>query len=770
MNFKTTGLLLGLLIVVGLVWLLFPRGQTPADVEPPPSPRAPATTDLLDPRPKDEDIVRVEVERPGQPRLVLERSAANAEAGVEQDWRMVEPLAAQAESFKVSGLIRTLTGLQSQSRYEPGAAGAPTAADAGLEPPAATITLVDAQGKRTAVQIGKKAAMSNDTYVRLAERPTIHVVARDLRPQVQERIQDYRAKRLLRFKPDEVVRARIEHDGRTYDFSRSGAEWVINEPTRAYADGAKLRSKLLSPLSMMQAADFVEDAPTSLTPYGLDEPFLTVTLTTEHRRTVTTAPSEAAETQPAEVRIDTQTHVVRIGGFADLKNERRYAQTDAGPAVVAVGATEVAGLVPNLNELRDPRVTRLKAADLTEISLILAGQTAVLRKSDGTWRIVGDAGELDDDAVKDFVTAIEELSAISTIDEPEAPATYGLDVPRAELAISATGRVTPLVLRIGGATASGRNAYVQLADQPGVVVVSEAQAARLAVNPPSLRSREVFGYALERLQRIRVERDGGAFLIERDGEGWALREPTDTPLNVAAARALAQDLARLRARTVVARDEPARYGLEPPAVTIRFEVTAPAPATVPASPEAAATESHVLRVGRANGVAYAHRDDDPLIFELDESVWQSLTAELIEPRVFAFTADAVQRVQIVATGGTLELARQGERWIYVPDPFVALDQKKVQDFVHDLAELRVETWLAYHDGDLAAAGLESAPASVRIELTDGTEAVMTLTQEQPGDLPRRAGLPAERRIFRLRPADAEKILRGLNQYLPAAAQ
>ena len=224
MNFKTTGLLLGLLIVVGLVWLLFPRGKTPADLEPPPSPRTPATTDLLDPRPKDEDIVRVEVERPGQPRLVLERSAASAEAGVEQDWRMVEPLAAPAEPFKVSGLVRTLTGLQSQSQFEPGAAGAPSAADAGLEPPAATITLVDTQGKRTAVQIGKKAAMSNDTYVRLAERPTIHVVARDLRPQVQERIQDYRAKRLLRFKPDEVVRARVEYDGRTYDFSRSGEE------------------------------------------------------------------------------------------------------------------------------------------------------------------------------------------------------------------------------------------------------------------------------------------------------------------------------------------------------------------------------------------------------------------------------------------------------------------------------------------------------------------------------------------------------------------
>lgn len=797
MNFKTTGMLLGLLIVVGMVWLLFPRGADSTDGksptgEPPLLPGVAEETPLLDAAPRDEDIVRVELERPGQPRLVFERPVTGEDPRASDDWQIVEPLAAPAETFKVSGLIRTLTGLQSHRRFEPGANGAPTAAEAGVEPPVATVTLVDSTGGRTSVQIGQRAVLSSDTYVRLANRATIHVVARDLRPQIQDRPQDYRAKRVLRFRPDEVVRVRVEHGGRTHDFSRSGEEWIINEPTRAYADGAKVRSRLLSPLSLLQAADFVDDTPSALSPYGLDEPFLTATLTTEHKRPAP-VPSDAAETQPTEAVIETRTHVIRIGGFADLKNERRYAQaavggerpppvTDpsvAGAAVVAVAAADVTGLIPNLDELRDPRITRLKAADLTEIGLTIAETTTTLRKVDDRWRGADDAAELDGDAVLDLVSAIEELSAISAIDGPEAPAAYGLDPPRATLAIGAVGRVTPLVLHIGGPTASGRNAYVQRTDQPAVLVVSEAQAARLAIDPLALRSREVFSFAPERLQRLRVEREGDVLVIERvpaepplatvAEDDWTLREPTDTPLALPAARIMAQNLARLRARNVVARGEAARYGLEPPTVVIRFDVAQlPAATAEEEAPTDPPLLTHTLRLGSVAGVAYARRDDDPHIFELDESVYRALTAELIEPQLFTFESDAVVRIQVNRPAGPLELARRDERWVYVPDPFVALDQKAVQDFVQDLAQLRVEAWLAYREGDLAAVGLVSSPVSIVLELSDGREIVMTLESDWSGDSPCRAGLPAERRLFRLRQSDCEKVLRGLDDYLAPA--
>ena len=42
---------------------------------------------------------------------------------------------------------------------------------------------------------------------------------------------------------------------------------------------------------------------------------------------------------------------------------------------------------------------------------------------------------------------------------------------------------------------------------------------------------------------------------------------------------------------------------------------------------------------------------------------------------------------------------------------------------------------------------------------------MPMTQARPGELPRVAGFPGEQRIFLMRQADCEKLLRGLDEYV-----
>ncbi len=794
MNFRTTGLLVGLLIVVGLVWLFLPRGQTPTDLDVPEKTTPTESKYVFTPQPNDEDIVRVEIERPDRPRLAFERVPRAEDDFGAEEWQIIEPLNAPAEGYKVGGLVRTLTGLQYQQRIEPDAPGAISAAEAGLEPALATITLHHKDGQSTRVEIGKKAVMSSDTYVRVGGQKTIYVAQRDLRPQLQEDLKDYRTKRLLRLKNEEITSVRLEHEGRTYEFTRSDGDWVIETPVRTYADGNKVRSKLLTPLTTLQAAEFAEDAPTALTPYGLDEPFLKVTVTTQKKRTTPT--TAAADTQPAEsgVEIVSQTHHLLVGGYADLKNEKRFAQTGQGPWLVMVRQSDVANLVPNLNELRDARVLRIKAADVTAIQVNAAdGRTASISKVDDTWQGSGDLAELDAAAVQDLLSGLEGLTAISFVDEPGAAAEYGLDQPRAVLTVTVSGQVAPITLRVGADTASGRNTYVQRDDQPTVMVVSAAQAGRVAIDPLALRSRDVFDFAAEQITRMRVERDGARYALVRLGpDEWRMADPEGAPPDPAAVRLLANNLSRLRGRKVVGKDDAARFGLNAPALTVQFEVRLETVETQPTTAEAAPPTRHVLRVGLKDGVAYGQRDDDPYVFELDESVYGTLSgvqiyecragkeagsapqwvfiapeAELIDARIFRFEAEDVHRIRIVGTGGTLELLREGDRWVYAPDPFVELDQKKVQDFVQELAQLRAETWLAYRDADLAVFGLDRAPASVTITLSGGREVIMHLAQEQPGEVPRRAALVNERRVCRLRVADSQKIFRGLDEYLKA---
>lgn len=766
MSFKTTIILVVILIiVVGAMWLL----SRPESVETPveEKPGIEQTKKLFDPQPERDKVTRVEVDRPGKPRLAFERIVDEKETRGLENWRMVEPVEAPVESYLVRQLVSNIIGLESRSPLEPAQDGAPTAAEAGFEPPTATVTLTDEDGKTYAVEIGTKVLMSNDTYVRLPGETTIHVAKRDLLGTVRKEVKDYRAKKLLDVKFDEAVRVQVAQADRQYDFSRgSDGAWVINAPVRAYADQNKLRD-LVTRFNGLRVQDFVDDAPAALAPYGLGDPFLTFTVTTEREEKIEPEP-DPTETQPAapEVRTITQTHQLAVGSFADLKSEKRYAKLGDQPWIVSFPASAVDGLIPNLKELRDPIVTRVKANSVTSLEITTPAGTARLTREDGVWQGQGDLAAVESTAVTDLLQAFEDLRAIDYVDSPQADAAYGLDQPRAIISATTTGSVTPVTLDIGSETASGRNAYVRRGDDPTVIVVSAAQAERLAVRLLSLRSREVFKFAPDCLRRIICERPAQTYeLVRGEDSQWQLIRPADAPLNEDSARVLPLDLCRLRARTVVDVNNEDQYGLNPPLTTIRLEVADEPPKTQPAVEAPTPTTEHVLRIGRRDGVAYACKDDEPYIFELDESVYDVLIAELIDTKLFDFDPGEVTGIKIVAPGGGLEFVKVDGQWKYAPDRFVALSQTEVQKLVEAIAEFRAADYFAYRNGDLSAEGLADPPGSLTVAFKDGHKILMSMTKERPGGLPRKAALPSEGRIFRLREADCQKLLGGLDDYL-----
>lgn len=775
MNFKTTlGLVLLLVVVGGTVWLFFPTGGPVTDVVTPTDEPADEQQPIFDPAPRADELVRVEMERADKPKLVFERQTdATAPAGAD-DWRIVEPFVAPAENVQVMGVARAVSGLRSRTRFEAGAKGEPSLVDAGLDEPQAVVRLTTEAGETHVLEIGDKVPMSNDTYVRVGGEKTVHIAMRDLAPQVNKGAVEYRSKRLARFNLDEAVRVQVVHDGRVYALSRgAGKQWVLEKPVRAPAAGGKIRSGLLTPVNTLRAVEFVTDTPESLARYGLDEPFLRVVIETETEREVSSGDEGVdAETQPAEPEVETirQMREVVIGGYADLKREHRYAKAGDSEAVVTVTQTDVEQLVPNLDNLRDPQITRFGATDIQRIVLTTAGETATLTRGDDGWTGSGDLSEVDATAVEDLVDVVASLEAVSFVDAPEDLAEYGLAEPRARLDVTAAGQVAPVTLLVGGESASGMNAYVKRGDDPTVMVVSAAQADALAVEPLALRARGVFTFALPRLRRIEIEREPISYLLESDLPAWNLVQPEKAPVNRNAARNLANDLSRLRASQVVGKGNPAEFGLDDPLLTIRFVLAPETPETQPSdtqpAEEAPATETeHALFVSERGGTAYARRADSPFIFELDKTVYDVMTAEFIDPRVFSFDADEVNAVTVESTGGTLGLELAGDQWSYPADPYVELSQKEVRDFVRDIAGMRAERYFAYTDGELAEYGLDEPPARVRIGLYTGQEIVLHLTQRRAGELPRVAGIPNRGCIFLAREADIQKIMRGLDAYL-----
>lgn len=772
MNFKTTFVLLVLVIIGVGLWIV--AGQREPAVEPeetqPSTPTQPRYA--LDPRPEADDIVRLEFERRDRPALVFERRAKEDDPEAMSDWRMVAPLDSATETYQVDGLVRMLTGLQYQRSFQPGT-GQVSLADAGLQPPVATLRLTDQDGTQYAAELGKKVALSNNTYVHLADSPEILVVARDLTRDIEREANDYRAKRLLTLVAGDARHLRIEHEGKPYDFTRADDnQWVINQPVKAYALSDKVRA-LAEALGRVRVSEFIEDAPAALDAYGLDAPMLVITLVTEKTEQITPDSADAEEptTQPSEPKFKTVVgeHALLVGDFADLKSTTRYVKLPNQPWIASVTQQQLDPLIPKLSELRDPAVTRVKADDVTRLELTHDDETTTLEKVDGKWQGTGDLAELETAAVKSLLQAFEDVNAIDYVDNPRDLAEYGLAQPRTVLTATTSGSVEPVSLRIGADTPSGRNTYVQVAGQTPVMVINAQRAAELTLKPISLRSREITSATPDQIMRLNIQQRDRSYTLERKpgARSWNMLEPADAPPNPSAVRELVNDLSRLRAKQVVARDDDQDYGLQNPVVTVEFQLELPLAGPPPTTESQPAVErvTHTLRVGRQADQTYARFDDVPYVFQLDETVYQVLTAELIRPGLFDIASDDVGYLKIEAPGGTVEFQREDDEWIYPPDKFLKLSQKKVGDFVNELAKLRVSAYVAYRDGDPAAYGLENAPVTVSIRLKDDSEITLKIDQVRAGELPRKAAWLEQQRVFLLRHAEAEKLMRGLDYYV-----
>ncbi len=775
MNVKTTLALVIVLVVIGILWFFAPAREAGPEAEST-EPVSNAPRFVFDPQPELDALTRIEVQRPERPTLVFAATKDTDAPAARVAWRLVEPVDAPAEVPQVTALARTLLNLQYLVEFTPGSGDQPTLAEAGLDPPTATVIMVEEDGQEHVVQIGGQVVMSTDTYVCLGDQDKIYVASRDLLPQVRKDLSDYRSKRLFDFKPEDVAQAVITQGDSRYDLTRQGdQDWVLNEPVRAHAAADQVKI-LLRNFSSLRATDFVP-ADVSGSALGFDNPYLTFEVTTEQRHRI--IPDEPTS-QPAEPEYETitDTYQIVVGAPAGLDGKQRYARRAGADWAVTVGSATLENLLPDLDKLRDPRVLRIKASDVTALEIASADQTARLEQIDGRWQsTTADLGNVESSAVIDVLNALEALQAVSFIDAPGAPSEYGLAAPRATLSVQVRGSVEPIVVHVGSATGSGQYAYLRLDDQEPVIVVGASQADRLLVTPIELRSRVIFSVPPADLRNVVVQSEYLRYELGRPGDaGWKLVIPVNAPLAVDNANALVANLARLRARSIAGRFDEGGFGLDAPALVVSFDyefVPPPEPDADegPPSPEEEPAEpilvGQTLTIGRVDDRVYARRAEEPYVFELDQSVYRTLSAELIDPAVFDFGAGDVVAVTMQFTDEELELRRGDDGWEYVPEPFLALDQKQVEDLVQSLAGLTAERYRSYRGADAGELGLSRDVTVITIELTDGRTYALRVGSSGGVSENCLALLVAEGRAFELAPQTCDKLVRGLGAYLPA---
>ena len=747
------------------------------------------TSDLFTPsKPKDGDEVKrqdVFDPAPGKPvKLVIDgRNGHFAFEKADDKWRIAEPVQAKAEDWRVNDVADALKDLK--GRPAEGVGDETT----GLDKPVWTVTLTDDKQKVHKLLVGRPRPMkSSETYVRPAGGKTTYIADVDFASKLDKPLSDYRDETVLDLKTDDVARVTIAGK-ESFELVRKDDQWALTRPVSSPADAEEVK-KVLDAVARVTASEFVDDAPKDLAPYGLDRPQLIAEVQMKPEEPKEDKSSTQPATKPAVPPKPGKKQGLALGKQV---GDKLYARLTGAPGVFKVPDSKLKDLQPKLVTLRDKKVLRVSADDVTAVEIEMpAGKAALARKLDA-WEMTSPLkGPADKDAVQKLLDGVAGLKAENFEDAPSAAQVRGLETAKVKITLSLAGKGEKATLLIGDQSGSGEMTFVKSASGLSVAVVKTSDLKDLLAEPATYWDRTVLKLPPDaKVSRLELRRPDATFTLARKDAGgeWQLSAPlaadgdkdqvnkiidrledlkadrivylgSQVPDSYAKAQSIMQVLVTTQQTPPAAASQPATQPASQPASQ---PATQPATqASQPAGPKPEPAETvHQVTVAKVGLHSYAWAKGAKVLAvgQFAPSLYDDLAGELRSREIWKIDPDKITGISLLAGEDKLLLARDGENWTYTPDRYVKIDATKVADFLKDVKELKAEKFAVQKTpADLKEYGLDKP--WLTLELTDEKGKRTALTVSHAGATKtedRYAVSPGVEGVFKLPASAVEKL-------------
>lgn len=777
MNYRTTFILAILLAVLALGYLAFRPGvKTTGDVSattPPAIGGSSVARDVLEQKP--EDVVKIVCRQAGQEKWVFEKTARDDQA-VPAQWHMTEPLAVEVAASDVDRIVRQISGLRYELSYRPGEAGAPTSAEAGLDPPRASVQLVGADEHGVVVEVGKPAT-DLSTYVRVPDREEIYVAMSSLKDLLKESALDYRDRLLWNFAPERATRIEIEDRSETdmpvaYVLTNDLGRWILEKPVAARATSKV--ADMVNAMSQLRVIKWHDNRPDRLAAYGLEPAAWTIRVTVAEPAADADPDQEDPKEDDASSEPASVTYVLHLSDQSPIGEETKLYMRGGDESMVGtVMKYTTDKLMPDLSQWREMKVAAANLTAATRVEVTTPEKEVVLIKTGGGWSFDEDNGPAEQEAVEELLQAVGDLRAVAFVDgEPSDTAGYGLDEPRAVIQLTIPGLEAPERIAVGDYSDKDtkRLVYVRRNNLASIAKVRSADVEKLTRPARAYRDRTIMDIPPMQFDGIeigRIEACTGqpvSMAFKRQDANWTMTAPVAADVQSDRMDELVEALSELRAEAIVAESgQLTAYGLHEPTATVAvsFRPLVDTDETGPGQPESgAATETWTVHVADHDGRCFAAREGRSAIYEVSRSLFNLLTAEFRAADGMDFEPLDVTRFSIRTADRTFAFERDKDVWVYEAEPDLPLDKNKVDNLLLQLKDLKAERYVAYGVDDLSAYGLSSPATEVSVKLADGTEMTLSVAgtpcENHPAD-----GLYANRagnnEVFLLKPDQLARL-------------
>jgi uncharacterized protein DUF4340 len=447
--------------------------------------------------------------------------------------------------------------------------------------------------------VGAKSPTGAWLFAKESGKPAVvalsEIVARDLAKPVTE----LRDRTVLAFDRKGVGQVDIQLLGQlsgetiTVESAEAG-KWRVTKPRVLSAD-PDVMADFLEKLDGAKAKDFVEDAPRSLAPYGLDRP-----------ATVTLWIGKDKERASRSL----------LFGREDKEKKGVYVMRSGEPGVLLVGEELWTAVPKSVGVLRDKVVLAYQYDKVSRVELAGPRGALTLERDGIGWKLTApEALKADTGAVNGILWRIRDLRASGFLAEEATAIARFVPKPEVTVKLWEEGAKEPKVLFLGSSreTRGGQPAAVAAVEGRGPVVLVDGKALDdLARGPDDLRDKSLLpAFDMGDVKRARLVSGGAPLVVERKGESdWQVVEPKRGGTKERRVADLLVSLKALRWKSIASAkgEDAARFGLDKPELDIALH-------------KGDGSEIAGILVGKSEGpLTYLKLRASPTVYAVDSSL------------------------------------------------------------------------------------------------------------------------------------------------------
>jgi hypothetical protein len=369
------------------------------------------------------------------------------------EWQITQPKQLRADESAVSGVLSTVSSLNSERLVEEKAS---ELKNFGLDNPALEVVLGEKDNKSQKLLIGDDTPVGNAVYAMLAGDPRVFTVASYTKTSVDKSLNDLRDKRLLPLAPDKISRVELVKPNQAIEFGRNKDEWQILKPKPLRADGT-------------QVGDLVRE----LTETKID-------LSASSGSNVVSAFAHAARVATAKLTDVSGTQELQIRKSKDTY----YAKSSAVDGTYKVDSSLGKAVDKALDDFRNKKLFDFGFNNPNKIELHGGGKSYFLSRgtagSEDWW---SNGKKMDSGTVEPFVSKLRDLAAGKFADSGFASATIDVTV------VADDGKHTEKVL----ISKSGDHYVAKRENEPSLYELDSASVDALLKAADDVKPAEQFG-------------------------------------------------------------------------------------------------------------------------------------------------------------------------------------------------------------------------------------------------------------------------------------